>query len=123
MKVILNEYRITSRVLFALPDKSETIAEDVNDIHSNLRLKKKQVCASAFFEDGLMRVDERIKAVKVREAAFLHLLRCHFGDTFKSDGVVAHGASRRKVLFAWWHKTMHASKERRGVCVDKYQFM
>ena len=90
MKVILNKYCIISRVLFALPDEGETIAKDVDDIHPDFRFKKKQIRASAFFEDSLMRVDERIQTIKIYEAAFLHLLRRRFGNTLKSDGAVAH---------------------------------
>lgn len=90
MKVILNKYCIISRVLFALPDEREAVPKDVDDIHPDSRLKKKQIRASTFFEDFFVRVDERIQTIKIHEAAFLHLLRRRFGNTLKSDGAVAH---------------------------------
>ena len=124
MKVILNEYRITSCVSFAFPDKSEAIAKDVDDIHSNLRLEKKQIHASAFFKDCLMRVDERIQAVKIHEAALLHLLSCRIGNTLKSDGTAVHRCLHYMKFFVHsGTKQGERQKKGGGVFVDKRQFM
>ena len=124
MKVILNEYCIISCVPFTLPDKSEAVSKDMDDIHSGSRFEEEQVCASAFFKSVLMRVDERIQAIKVFEAAFLYLVSRRFSDTFKSDGAIAHCRLRWMKFFVHsGTKQGERQKKGGGVCVDKYQFM